>query len=235
MRRRAGHDRFHVRRLEEAESDAANHHAPDDIGNTGTRGKGREQQHSGGEQHEAHAAKEAGGKAVGQPAADRRHNRHHQRPWGHEEAGFDLRAQKNVLEVEGQRDEGETLNRKGANGGRRRQRKQRPPDQIDRQHRRWMIGMSAREHKAEQKRRYNFDQDQGRPGLMRRTADPDNEQAETGCGQHGAGKVESVGAPGCLRQRLQADQDGNQAEGNIDCKQPWPRSHRQNAGRNRRP
>ena len=67
----------------------------------------------------------------------------HQRPGRHEEAGLDLRAAEHVLEVERQRDEGEALHGEGADRGRRRQREQRPAEQVDRQHRRRMIGLPA--------------------------------------------------------------------------------------------
>ena len=75
MRRRAGHDRLHVRRLEEAEPEAAEHHAPDDVWHARVRRKHRQQRHADAEHHKPDAAEDAGGVAIGQAAADRRHDR----------------------------------------------------------------------------------------------------------------------------------------------------------------
>ena len=59
MRRRARHQRLHVGRLKEAESDPADHHAPDDVGDAGIGGKRRQQRHADAEQRQTDAAENA--------------------------------------------------------------------------------------------------------------------------------------------------------------------------------
>ena len=109
----------------------------------------REQCHAEAEQHEPDAAEQADRMPVGEAPRDRRHDADHQRPRRHEEAGLDLRAAEHVLEIERQRDEGEALHGERAHRGRRRQREHRPAEQVDRQHRRGMVGMPARQDEAE--------------------------------------------------------------------------------------
>src|SRR5216684_634749 len=147
---------------------------------------------------------------------------------------LDLRPAKNVLEVEGQRDEGEALDRERADRGGRGQREQRPAKQVDRQHRRWMIRLSSDQNPAKQRGGGKFDQHKSRRRVMRSTSDPQNEKAETTRGQQRAGKIEGMRCPRGTRQRLQADQDRDKPERNVDAEQPAPGPDRQNEGGDRR-
>ena len=86
--------------------------------------------------HQADAAQQAGGIAVGQPAGDRRDDGDRQRPGRHQQPGRDLRAAERVLQEEGQRHVGQHLRRERADRGRDRQREDRDAQQVDRQQRR---------------------------------------------------------------------------------------------------
>src|ERR1700720_1998288 len=122
----------------------------------------------------------------------------------------------------------QALDRERADRGGRGQREQRPAKQVDRQHRRRMIRLSANENPAKQYGGGNFDQYDSGLRVMSRAADPQNEKAETACGQQRAGKIEGMRRSWRARQCLQADQDRNKAEGNVDGKQPAPRPDREN-------
>src|SRR5260370_30504017 len=69
---------------------------------------------------------------------------------------------------------------------------------------------------------------------MRGTADADDEEAEAGGRQRRAGEVEGVGGPRRRWQRLETDYERDQAEGEVDGKQPGPGPRRQDARCNRR-
>src|SRR5215471_17549745 len=70
--RRAGHDRPYIWSLEQAKSDAAHRHAPDDVGDGWIGGQCRKQQRAKPEQHKAKPTEQAGGKTVRQAPANRR-------------------------------------------------------------------------------------------------------------------------------------------------------------------
>ena len=95
--------------------------------------------------------------------------------------------------------------------------------------------MPAGHQPAEQQSRAERQPDQEQRGLMRRAADADEEEAEATRGQGGARKIERMLCARRLRQRLQADPDGNRAERNVDREQPGPRSDRKNRRGDRRP
>ena len=73
VRRRAGDDGVVVGRLEQPEADAAQRHAPDDVGAGRLRRQRGQQRQAGGQQRQADAAEQAVGHAADQPAGDRRH------------------------------------------------------------------------------------------------------------------------------------------------------------------
>jgi hypothetical protein len=64
---------------------------------------------------------------------------------------------------------------------------------------------------------------------MSRASDPQNEKAETAGRHQRAGKIETVRRPRGVRQCLQTDQDRNDTEGDVEGKQPGPRSNHENA------
>lgn len=235
VRRRASHDRLHVRRLEEPEPHAADHDPPDDIGNARARRKQREQRHAEAKQDKADAAQQADRMAIGEAAGDRRHDTHHQRPRRHEEAGLDLRAPEHVLEIERQRDEGEALHGEGADGGRRRQREHRPAEEVDRQHRRGMIGVTPRQDKAERERRDQLDGHDYRRQIMRGAADARDEQPEAEGREKRAEEIKAVIGARRLRQHCKADAGRDEAERDVDGEQPRPRTDREDRRRDRRP
>ncbi len=159
-RRGARHQRLQVGRLEEAKSPSAQRHAPDDIGGRGRRRQRGQQSHSEAEQRQADAAEDAGRIAVGQAARDRRHDRDHQRPRRHEQAGLDRGPMQRFLEVEGQRDERHSLHHERADGGGRRQGEDRQLEQVDGKHRCWMIGVPADQKPSERDPDHQCDPDQ---------------------------------------------------------------------------
>src|SRR6202011_3390300 len=128
-------------------------------------------------------------------------------------AGLDLRAAQNVLEIKWQRDESQALDRERADRSGRGQREQRPAEQVDRQHRRRMIGLSADYTPAQHYRDSQLERHEFGPGVMRGAANPQHQKAETPCRQQRAEKIEGMSRSRGTRQRLQADQDRNQAEG----------------------
>jgi hypothetical protein len=95
--------------------------------------------------------------------------------------------------------------------------------------------MPAHQQRAEHDRGGEFDRHQTGRCFMRGAADAADKETETARRQYGAGKIEGVHSPRRMRQGLQADGDGDQAEGNVDREQPGPGSNRQNPRRDRRP
>ena len=98
-----------------------------------------------------------------------------------------------------------------------------------------MIGVPAHQQPAQQDRGDKLDRHHARRRLVRGTSDPENEQTEAARSQQRAGKIECVHGARRVRQGLQADGNGNHAEGNVDREQPRPRPYRQNAGGDRWP
>ena len=79
MRRRTGHDRSHVRRLEQAEAQAADHHAPDDIGDAGIGRKHRQKSHPQPKQYKSETAELIPGSGI----IVRRFEPTRSNPWHH--------------------------------------------------------------------------------------------------------------------------------------------------------
>jgi hypothetical protein len=69
---------------------------------------------------------------------------------------------------------------------------------------------------------------------MGSTSDSKNEKAKTAGSHPRARKIEGMGRAWGAWQRVQTDQNGNNAEGNVDGKQPGPWPTREDARRNRR-
>src|ERR1700675_796945 len=104
--------------------------------------------------------------AVGQTSGAWRHDGHYKRPWGHEKAGLDLRPAKNVLEVEWQGDESQALDRKRADRGGGGKGEDRSAKQVDRQHGRRRIRLSADQSPTEQHSGSKFNRYKPRPLVM---------------------------------------------------------------------
>ena len=154
------------------------------------------------------------------------------RPCREQQTGIDLAAPANRLQEKRQRHHsqhlcGERADRRGDRHG-----EYGNPKQIDRKKRIGPMQLATNEKVSENERRNGSGHDMPRIQPVRISFDRGDQQSERPCVHHGARPVEltPVRLYRIARKEAPAQQDGQQAERQIDGEKPWPRSDRQHAG-----
>ena len=172
--------------------------------------------------------------AIGEIAGDRRQDRGHDRPGRDQETGLDRRGADHVVEVEGQGDKGDPLRDKAAHGGRDRQGKDRPGEQIDRQKRHRLAELAAHQEPADRDAAGEFGGDRGDCLVVADTVDAGNQQTEHRGAEERAPQIKAMLARRCVGQIPERQQKGDDADRHVDREEPRPRRYRQDRRRDAR-
>ena len=138
------------------------------------------------------------------------------------------------FKIERQPDKGQPLRRERGHRSQGRERKHRPAQQVDRQHRRRMTRLTPQQ-KVDGKR---GNAEQAEHDDQRLTlggsAQPQDQRSKSQCGQQRSQGIEMMIAARCMGQARQAEGDRDETQRHIDRKQPGPSGHRQDQRGNRR-
>lgn len=139
------------------------------------------------------------------------------------------------FEIERQRHEREALRGERADGGQRGQREHGPAEQVDRQHRRRMPGLTADQQPAERECNRGRREHDGKRPALREFAEREDQRRKRDHVEQRGDRIEHVLAARRLRQRRNRHRECEHAERYVHREQPRPCGYRQDQRRNRRP
>ena len=186
---------------------------------------------------EPQSAEQAGVDALDENAGHRGDYHDDGGPGRHQQSGCHVAVAAGVLQVEGQRHQGEHLPEERADRRGDRHREDRDAQQVERQQRVGFAQLRADEQEADDEQGRDADREDPRVKPVRESLDGRHHQSESQGVHHGVAPVELsfVGPDRVLGQEVRAEYEGGQSDGDVHGEEPRPVGGREDGGGQGRP